>query len=203
MSAVLTLVRHGETLANVDRVWHGSIDTRLTELGMRQAERVAAHLGERCRDAAALYSSDLRRAHDTARVIGTALDLPVRLDADLREYDLGSWEGKTYRELYERHRLWDHMREDPEFAPHGGETPRQVASRLSGALGRIAREHRGERVIVVSHGGALTMALGALLDGDYTTWRRVVANCAVSELVVEPEPALLCFNRTDHLDGLA
>jgi len=199
---ILTLVRHGETLANIEGVWHGSTDTPLTELGLEQAARVAAHLGERHRDAAALYSSDLQRAHDTARAIGGALDLEVRLDDELREYHLGSWEGIGYRELYEKHRLWHHMRTDPEFAPHGGETPREVVERITRALERIARAHPRERVIVVTHGGALSMTLGALLDDDYASWGRVVENCAVSELSIEPEPRLLSFNQTEHLEGL-
>jgi broad specificity phosphatase PhoE len=54
-------------------------------------------------------------------------------------------------------------------------------------------------VLVVAHGGALAMALGALLDGDYGQWRRVMDNCAVTELVIEPAPALLSFNHTGHL----
>jgi broad specificity phosphatase PhoE len=74
--------------------------------------------------------------------------------------------------------------------------------RITASLRRIGAEHPGERVIVVTHGGALSMALAAILDGDYTRWRRVMSNCAVSELVFEPAPQLLSFNETDHLEGL-
>ena len=199
---LLTLVRHGETRANLDGVWHGSTDTPLTERGLRQAERVAAFLRERRPEATALYSSQLQRAHATARAIGSQLSLPVRIDAELAEYHLGSWEGKTYRELHEEHRLWHHMKVDPDFAPHGGEAPRQVALRFAGALERIAAAHRGEPVIVVCHGGVLSMGLAQLLDGDYSDWRRVMANCAVSELVAEPAFELVSFNLTEHLEGI-
>lgn len=198
---ILTLVRHGETPANIEGVWHGSIDTPLTERGATQALRVAGYLAERHRDSAALYASDLQRARETARAIERALGLPLRLDPTLREYHLGEWEGKSYHELHDTHRLWHHMKRDPDFAPHGGESPRQVTDRLTSALRRITAAHPGERVIVVSHGGALAMALGALLDGNYGQWRRVMGNCAVSELVVEPVPELLSFNLTDHLEG--
>jgi probable phosphoglycerate mutase len=199
---VLILVRHGETAANVESVWQGSIDAPLSERGERQASRVAQYLGEAFPDASALYTSDLKRARKTAEAIGEVLGLPTRLEPDLREYHLGSWEGKTYSELYHVHKLWDHIRADPDFAPHGGESPRQVASRLSAALRKIAADHPGERVVAVTHGGALSMAMGAILDGDYTRWRRVMANCAVSELVLDPSPELLSFNVTDHLEGL-
>lgn len=200
--ALLTLVRHGETSANLEGVWHGSTDTPLTERGLRQAELVAKHLATRAPTAAVLYASDLQRARDTARAIERATGLPLRLDPTLREYHLGSWEGKSYQELHQEHRLWHHMKADPDFAPHGGESPRQVTDRFTSALRRIAAEHPGERVIVVSHGGALAMALGALLDGSYGQWRRVMENCAVSELVIEPKPELVTFNQIAHLEGV-
>jgi probable phosphoglycerate mutase len=200
--AILTLVRHGETSANLEGVWQGSLDGELTERGRIQALRVARYLYQRHPDATALYTSPLRRARETARAIAEALGLAPRLEEGLAEYRLGSWEGKSYRELQESHRLWDEIRRDPDFAPHGGESPRQVTVRFTGALRRIGACHPGERVIVVAHGGALALALGALLDGDYTRWRRVMANCAVSELVLEPAPELLSFNSTAHLDGL-
>ena len=73
-------------------------------------------------------------------------------------------------------------------------------AQLCAIVCEIADRHPGERVVVVAHGGALSMALGQILDGDYTRWRRVMGNCAVTELVLEPEPALLSFNVTDHLE---
>lgn len=200
--AILTLVRHGQTSANLDGVWHGSTDTRLTALGQRQAAALARWLADHHRDVAAVYTSDLVRALDTARAIAATLGLEPRAEPALREYDLGAWEGLSFRELWERYRLWDRMRADPHFAPHGGETPRAVVERMVAALRRIASAHRGQRVVVVTHGGGLSMALGALLDGDYTRWDRVMGNCAVSDLVLEPAPALLRFNVAEHLADL-
>jgi broad specificity phosphatase PhoE len=200
--STLIVVRHGETSANLDGVWHGSTDTPLTARGRAQALRVAAFLAEAYSDATAIYTSDLQRAHHTATAIGEALGLPLRLDAELREYDLGQWEGKTYRELHEVHRLWHHMRDDPHFAPHGGESPLQVARRFTGALRRIASSHGEERVVVVAHGGALSMAFAELIDGDYTRWNRVMDNCAISELRLHPAPALSRFNHVEHLKDL-
>jgi broad specificity phosphatase PhoE len=202
MRSVLTLVRHGETSANLDGVWHGSTDTQLTERGRRQAERVADFLARRHRDAAALYSSPLVRARDTAGVIASHLGLPLEIDPDLAEYHLGSWEGLTYADLHHKHRLWDRMKEDPDFAPHGGESPRTVVERLTGSLRRISARHADQRVVVVAHGGALSMVLAALLDGDYSQWKRVMQNCAVSELVIDPSPELLSFNQIAHLEGI-
>jgi len=203
MSAtILTLVRHGETAANTELVWHGSTDTPLTERGHAQAARVGAFLGSRHSDISSIYASPLERARDTADPIARRLGLDVRIEPDLREFDLGSWEGRSYKSLFEEERLWHHMKRDPHFAPHGGESPLAATERLLGALQRIAAAHPGQRVIIVSHGGALSMALGKLLDDDYSEWRRMMENCAVSDLVLEPAPALLTFNETSHLADL-
>jgi broad specificity phosphatase PhoE len=198
----LVLARHGETAANLRGVWQGSTDAPLSQRGLRQAECLARFMGQHYGDAIALYSSHLKRAHDTAKAVGSTLGLPVRVDRDLREYDLGSWEGESYTDLIEKHRLWHHMRTDPDFAPHGGESPRQVTDRFAGALRRIADTHPGERVAVVAHGGALCMAIAQIVDGDYTRWRRVMDNCAVTELALDPQPELLQFNLNTHLEGL-
>jgi broad specificity phosphatase PhoE len=202
-ATTLVLVRHGETSANVDGVWHGSLDTALTARGRSQAERVAEHLARTRADASALYASPLTRARDTASPIATRLGLAPRYEDDLREYHLGAWEGKTYAELVREHRIFERMRREPDWQPGGGESARQVAERLAGRIGAIAEQHAGERVIVVTHGGALTLALGWLIDRELAAWRRVMDNCALSELVFAPEPSLVCFNEVAHLEGLS
>ncbi len=199
-SSLLTLVRHGQTSANVDGVWHGSIDTALTPLGCSQAERVADQLARTRSDATALYASPLTRARETARPIAERLALEPRIEHDLREYHLGAWEGIPYAELVREHRLFERMQADPDWEPGGGESARQVAERLAGRLRAIAARHPGERVIVVTHGGALTLGLGLLLDREVSAWRRVMDNCAISDLVFEPEPRLAAWNETAHLE---
>ncbi|MBW2275055.1 MAG: histidine phosphatase family protein [Deltaproteobacteria bacterium] len=202
MSAILVLVRHGRTEANAEGIWHGSIDTPLSPHGHEQARQVASYIAAEHGDAAALYSSPLQRARNTALAIAERTGLEVALETGLSEYDLGSWEGKTYRELFDEHRMFHHIKTDPDFAPHGGESPRQVVDRLVGALRRIAERHAGQRVVAVSHGGAMTMAFAELLEGSYSSWDRVMSNCGVSELVLDPKPALLSFDHTEHLSDL-
>ncbi len=202
MTALLTIVRHGETAANTDGVWHGSTDTPLSERGRQQAHAVGSHLASHDVVFTTVYSSPLQRARHTAEAIARNLALEIEVDHGLSEYDLGSWEGKTYRELYTDYKLWDHMKEDPHFAPHGGESPLQVVERYVGALRGIASRHPGERVVVVGHGGALSMAFAELTEGAYTSWGKVMANCAFSELRLEPTPVLERFNVTDHLEDV-
>ncbi len=199
----LVIVRHGETSANTDGLWHGALDTALTARGERQAERVALHVARTRSDARAVYASPLTRARRTAAPIAARLGLPVRIAPSLREYDLGAWEGLSYAELVREHRLFERMARDPDWTPGGGESARGVATRLAGGLREIAARHPGERVVVVTHGGALTLALGLLLDGDPAVWRRVLDNAALCELALEPAPQLLRFNDVLHLDGIA
>jgi broad specificity phosphatase PhoE len=196
---ILTLVRHGQTSANIDRVWHGSTNTPLTAHGRDQAAAVAAYIEANHHPVGSIYASPLDRAHHTAAAIAKPLGLMPELDADLAEFDLGEWEGLTFQSLYKDLKLFDNMLADPDYRDHGGESPRQVGERLIGALKRIAERHPGERVVVVSHGGALSIAFGMLLDNDYSCWHRMMENCAVSELVLEPRPELVSFNYTKHL----
>ena len=201
--AVVVLVRHGQTAANVDGVWNGSIDTALTERGRLQAERTALHVARTRADLAAVYSSPLERALHTAEPIARRLGLAVAVHSDLREYDLGEWEGKSYRELTRELGMFDRMRREPDWEPGGGESPRAVARRLAGAIRELADKHPGQRIAIVTHGGALTLALGWLVDGDVSAWRRVVSNASVSDLAFTPDPVLRGFDHVRHLDGLA
>ncbi len=200
-STTLILVRHGETAANTDRVWHGATDTPLSEKGRLQARAVARHLAEAEPAAAAVYTSGLQRAGDTAREIGLAQGIVPRIEPRIGEYDLGTWEGRPFSELLGVEDFWTRIKEDPDFAPEGGESPRSVASRFEEAVRTIAAAHEGERVVLVSHSGAISLGLGWLLDSRLACWRRVMNNCAFSELVLDPEPRLLRFNESGHLAG--
>jgi len=204
-SGLITLVRHGQTDANTGGVWHGSTDTPLSAHGQGQAARVAEHLARHVEATgevvAAIFASPLQRARHTAEAIGRALDLPVEVHPGLGEYDLGSWEGLTYQHLHQEKNLWDHMARDPDYAPHGGESPRRVVERLCGALREIERRHAGGHVVAVSHGGAMALALGFLIEGEHGRWKRVMGNCAVTRLELDPQPRLLVFNHTGHLEG--
>lgn len=199
---IVTIVRHGRTFANSEGIWHGSTDTPLSEHGQRQAEHTAEHLGRTRADAVALYTSPLQRARHTAQPIATTLGLEPRIRDDLQEYHLGSFEGLSYRELASTHRLFQRMHEDPDWQPGGGESARQVAERLGGALREVAAAHPGERVIVVSHGGALILALAWLVHGELGAWSEVMDNGAISDLRFGACPELVVFNERAHLDEL-
>jgi probable phosphoglycerate mutase len=153
----LLLARHGETDWNRDLRVQGHADVPLNELGREQARDLAERLEDVALDA--IYSSDLVRARETAEAVARAKGLPVRVDPQLRETDFGSWEGLTREEIAERF---------PDRARPDGETYEQVRERMLAAINRIAAEHAGGTVLIVSHGGALNSvwhhAAGARLE---------------------------------------
>jgi probable phosphoglycerate mutase len=199
-SATLLLVRHGQIAANTARVWHGSTDSPLTDHGHVEAQRTAEHLARTRPRACALYTSPLLRTRQTAAAIGARLGLEPIIEAGLAEYGIGELEGVSYEALQNEHGFFERIRRDRDFAPPGGESANTVMARVTAALARISAAHRGDEVVVVSHGAALGIALGQMLDRDPMSWQSYhMSNCGLSELVLEPEPRLLARNQTDHL----
>ena len=162
----ILLIRHGETDWNAAGRWQGHAPVPLNATGLRQSVALGRYLAERSPwRVAAVYSSDLPRATQTAQAIADALELPVRPDPRLREKDLGHWQGLTREEV----RAWDaeryaHYREHwPDVPVPGGETILAMVTRARAALAEIAAHHSGQTVVVVSHGGTIGNLLRALL----------------------------------------
>jgi 2,3-bisphosphoglycerate-dependent phosphoglycerate mutase len=181
----LLLVRHGQTDWNRDRRFQGHADPPLNDTGRLQARTLADELA--AEPIAAVYSSDLRRAADTARIIARSKGLPVRQLAALREVDVGEFSGLTLAEIDAR---WPDAQGRYETRGYGwvtGESYETMASRVLTALRTIAADHPGKAVVVVGHGGTIRAML-AVADGlDVASHRRVVgpaANCAVFRLAV-------------------
>ena len=175
----LLLTRHGETDWNRELRFQGHADPPLNALGRRQAEELADRLAtERL---AAIYSSDLRRAHETARIVGRRLGLDVTVVPRLREIDVGSWSGLTRDEIAEQFpdgfSRWLEGEEG-----HDGESRAELATRVLDSARRIASAHPGEKVLLVSHGGPLRALLSHAEGGRST---RRLDNCAVCRIAVE------------------
>jgi len=150
MTTIL-LARHGETDWNLNRRVQGHSDTPLNDTGRAQAQALGEELaGERID---AVYSSDLVRAHETARAVAQPRGLGVTAIRDLRERHFGTWEGLTDDEIFAR------FDPTPDTSWGDGETREEMAERVIDALRRIAATHPGSRVLVVSHGGPLRAVL--------------------------------------------
>jgi glucosyl-3-phosphoglycerate phosphatase len=151
----LLLLRHGQSTWNADGRWQGQADPPLSPLGEAQARDAARRLapGQFCR----VVASDLRRARQTAEILAEALGLPVEVDPDLREIDVGDWEGLTRAEINQRApgALADWSEGRSESTP-GGETRTHLTDRARVALQRAAAAASGgDRVLLVSHGALI------------------------------------------------
>jgi broad specificity phosphatase PhoE len=147
----LILIRHGQTTCNTESIWHGWDDCALTAEGQRQAEAVAERLaGERI---AAVYTSDSRRALQTAQVVATRHGLEPVANAGLRERHSGEFEGIRVADVLAAHpTVWEERNADYwGWRPPGGETFTEVWQRVSAVLDRLKAEHDGQTVVMVTH----------------------------------------------------
>ncbi len=148
---ILVLIRHGQTDWNMIGCWQGQSDPPLNECGRQQASCMAQEL--RRSSFAALYSSDLRRARETAQIIGEELGLPVIRDSRLREIHLGRWQGMLSAEIEAQYPLEFRLWHDAPLAaqPPGGESIPTLARRVLEAINEIAVRYPDQRIGVVTH----------------------------------------------------
>ena len=196
-------VRHGETAWNVDSRIQGQKDIELNETGRWQASRVGEAL--KSETITAVYSSDLGRAHETARPIADAAGIPVIPTEGLRERSFGIFEGKTFDEIRE---TWPEHAQNwrkrlPEWAPpDGGESLLQLRERVRQTMQDLAARHPGEQIVVVAHGGVLDtlyrIATGQEVNSP-RTWQ--LPNGAINRLLWTPQGfTLVGWSDTQHLD---
>jgi probable phosphoglycerate mutase len=176
----ILLVRHGETDWNRERRWQGHADRPLNETGRAQARALADRLAASPPDA--LWASDLVRARETAEFVAERLGLQVRLDARLREVDVGEWSGLTAADVELRFpEGWRRRLEGGTGWKHG-ERYEEMGERVVAALREIAAAETG-RVAVVTHGGAMRAVWLACGGGLHD--RPHVDNCDVHRVAVE------------------
>jgi broad specificity phosphatase PhoE len=196
------LLRHGETQWNAESRLCGRSDVPLSEAGCRQAKRLAERL--KSIPFEALYSSPLRRALETACLIGEAIGMAPRVDERLVELDYGQWEGKTQAEIIQHDpntfRAWD---DDPgKIAPPGGESGLEALQRVVPFLNSLAAKHRQGHVVVVFHKTICRLAICHVLGMSPSEYRRrlIMGNAALN--IIQPWEdgwQLVTFNDTSHL----
>lgn len=166
----LYLIRHAESQGNAEMRLQGRVDFPLTERGRRQAEALARRLSRQ--SIAAVYSSPMRRALDTAQAIAQRLGLRVREEPRIQEYDFGeALSGLTWQEIRERRPevIEALLRDDAGFPRYPGEEGREAfRRRVSEGMWEIARRHAGEEAVaVVTHAGPIAVFLLEVLDRGY------------------------------------
>jgi probable phosphoglycerate mutase len=199
----IVVVRHGQTHWNVAARIQGHGDSGLTDEGIAQAKAIAARLEDEPCDV--LISSDLGRAHDTAKQIAARNGKQIILDARFRERGFGEGEGMTYQEL---DRAWPgaFLRTgeiDPDLCVPGGESRRQFHERVSSAFEDVVVKHAGRDVIVVAHGGVLSSLYRHVNHVAFESMQPIqIANASYNRLRHDGARwNIEVWSDTAHLDG--
>jgi len=198
----LFLVRHGQTSWNNSGRAQGHTDISLDPTGLDQARSLGETFSGVGIDR--LLSSDLARASETAAFISSETGVSVESRKDLRERCFGEWEGILFSDLNQK-MLEKADREGvtvPAVRPPGGESFQDVWNRLS----PLAKELRStdEDVVVVAHGGCLSVLLAQMVCGTLDTSRAFrFSNTAITELELRAEGLFMItrYNDTEHLSS--
>lgn len=166
MKRTLLFVRHGQTTWNVEHRLPGQLSgIALTEAGHEQAKRLAESL--EVLPLTAVISSPLERACDTAAYIARPRDLPVLIEDDLMDTNIGHWAGQSYDELRKNDPAWRTYTSDPSNAPEGVETFPQVQQRVVAAVERwLQQETIGNYPVFVAHADVVKLLLAHYMKLD-------------------------------------
>jgi probable phosphoglycerate mutase len=197
MSGQIILVRHGRTALNAQGRMQGRLDEPLDDVGVRQAEALGSHLSAELGPDDLIVSSPLQRARRTAEAIAKGRD--VLVDERWIELAYGEFDGRLQSDIPTE--TWNRWRSDDTYAPPGGESLVEVATRVVAACEHWRREAIGRRVVIVSHVSPIKAAIVWALGADTSmSWRMRLDTAAVSRLAVAADTAsLTSFNETHHL----
>jgi phosphoserine phosphatase len=199
----VVLIRPGETDWNRQGRWQGWVASRLNDYGRAQVLALAKYV--RNIGLSALYSSDSRRAVETAEILAMQLEFRPMLDERLRERNVGAWQGMTLEEIQtwnvEAYRA---LQADIEhYRVPGGESRADVRKRVLEAFQRVLDDDKGNTVGIISHTTSTHMLLHSLVPG-YDIYSTVLGNSAVTTIHRGEADAweIVALNDLSHLEGL-
>ena len=196
----LIIVRHGESLYNLERRYTGQTDVPLTEKGITQAKITAEYVLKNYK-IDTVYSSDLSRAVDTTRPVAEPLGHTIKTDPRLREIFAGRWQGllfsevkEVYKEEYELY-----QRDKNVGRTLDGESMIDVRDRAYAAIKDIAEKNDGKTVFIATHNGPLMAIQSPIYNIDINDVKDT-SNNSVTELVYKDGSfEVIKFNYTEHL----
>jgi probable phosphoglycerate mutase len=204
----LFLIRHGQSAGNAEGRFGGHSATPLSDLGKEQAELVATALVKE--NINAIYSSDLLRAVQTAEPLARQLGLEIRTNSAFRERNVGVLEGLTFDESKQAHPndYYALVNRNIQHVITNGESYRHLLDRITGELRNILQQHRGERIAIFTHTGALCFMtlhlLGAIHRNTKQTPWIITSNCGINRFEIRGRRNIrvLALNDTRHLSQI-
>ncbi|NPV77705.1 MAG: histidine phosphatase family protein [Anaerolineae bacterium] len=202
MSTTIILVRHGQTEWNRIERFRGRYDVPLNNVGLKQANKSAKFIGMRWKPAA-IYTSPLSRAVQTAESIAKVCNLLVRPTSGIIDIDYGDWQGLTPDEVKKK---WPELLSDWYERPEtvqipGGETLSKVRNRAMAVLREICLLHSDQEIVLVSHTVVNRLILLTTLGlGDDRFWHLGQEPCAINVIEKRGEEYIVqAMNCTSHL----
>lgn len=198
----ISVIRHGQSQGNINKVICGHYDTPLTDIGREQANLTGKHLIGKKVDK--IYTSDLSRAKETAEIIAKHINMNITIDSRLRERSCGIFDGKPIADAL-THPLWEGFISKPHVNVEGGETIGQIYTRAKNFLDFISYNHKDENIILVTHGGWLWVSVPVVLGVSIDAYYGFIGmdNCSMTNIVFDNGSYVLeSLNQTYHLGGL-
>ncbi len=195
---LVLLVRHGVT-PTTGRVLPGRAPgLHLADEGRRQADAVAKRIAVLPR-LAAIYTSPLERARETAAPIARACRLALRVERGLLEVDFGEWTGESLARLGKMAEWTAVQRHPSGFRFPGGESFTEMQARVTGALGRLVARHKGRTVVAVFHADPIKAAVAHALGTHLDLFQRIaIAPASVTAIAYRDQgPTVLTVNSMD------
>ena len=205
MATKMFLVRHGLTDWNQQKKYQGQKDIPLNEKGCEQARSLGKYL--KAEEIDSIYSSDLKRALQTANIINENHDLEVNKKEKIREIHFGDWQGLSYSEIEEQYpqRLKKWNKDPITNCPPGGETMAVFIKRVKSGFEEIINKNQDNNILVVSHGGTIKVYLTILLEmPPKNHWQFDISSTGLSVInFYEDNKAIIsAINVKKHLDEL-
>ncbi len=203
MGVKLFLIRHGQTESNKQGRYQGSLDTDLTETGIRQAKLAKKYLSKvRFSN---IYSSPLKRALDTASIISARSGLKIKVRDGIKELNFGNWEGMKFEEINENYRQdYQNWLSDPyKNPPTGGESFGNLIKRADNEIKSVVAENEeGSNIAVITHGGVILALIVNWLQIPSHCWRSLIQRQGAINIVVLDRgfPYISAVNYTGHIN---
>ena len=202
----MIFVRHGQSIGNLNRTYLGHTDLDLSPLGLKQAECVGKYLNNRKIDV--IYSSDLKRAYQTALPLANLKNIePIKTQA-LREIFAGKWENRLFSELkevfFETYGLW--LSNIGLSCPDDGESVAMLQKRIIAEVERIAKENDGKTVAVFTHATPIRTFFGFIKGMELNEIKDIpwAGNASVSEAEYsDGKFTEICYGRDDFLENMS